>query len=258
MQGQDVLIITMSTHAPPDQEAALIKAAGDAGVKWVIPNEWGNDFANPDIARDLLFLGPRLEAHRKLIEDFGGNWLVITSGFWYEYSLAGTEWRYGFDFKERKLTLYGDGTQKINTSTWPQVARAVAALLSFKILPDAENDKSEVLLSRFENKRCYISSFLVSQRDMWESAMRVTGTTESDWTVKYENVEERYKRGVEMFQKGDEVGFGIALYARGFYSDGEYETTRGLDNALLGLPKEDFDTCTKRAVERAKKLAGTY
>jgi hypothetical protein len=196
-----------------------------------------------------------------LIEDLGvSNWLVVTSGFWYEYSLAGTQWRYGFDFKERKVTFYGDGTQKINTTTWPQIGRAVAALLSFKILPDDENDKSVPVLSRLKNKRCYISSVLVSQKDMWESAMRVTGTKESDWTVEYENVEERYKRGVEMLQKGDRTGFGIMLYARGFYSDGsaDYETSKGLSNELLGLPKENFDECTKGAVERAKTMAGTY
>ena len=41
-----------------------------------------------------------------------------------------------------------------------RLGRAVAALLSFKILPDDENDKSEPVLSRLKNKRCYISSFL--------------------------------------------------------------------------------------------------
>jgi hypothetical protein len=39
---------------------------------------------------------------------------------------------------------------------------------------------------------------------------------------------------------------------------GDYETSKGLYNKLLGLPKEDFDEYTKGAVERAKKLAGTY
>jgi hypothetical protein len=251
----------MAVTAPPDQEASLIKAAAEAGVKWVMPNEWGQDFGNPALVKDVLFIGPRLEKTRKLIEELGvSNWLVVTSGFWYEYSLAGTEWRYGFDFKERKVTFYGDGTQKVNTSTWPQIGHAVAALLAFKILPDDGNGKSEAVLSKFKQKNCYISSFLVSQKDMWESAMCVTGTKESDWTVKYEDVQERYKSGVERFQKGDWSGFGQMMYARSFFPDGagDYETSKGLYNKLLGLPKEDFDECTKGAVERAEKLAGTY
>lgn len=226
--------------APPDQEASLIKAAAQAGVKWVMPNEWGQDFGNPALVKDLLFLGPRLEKSRELIEELGvSNLLVVTSGFWYEYSLAGTEWRYGFDFKERKVTLNGDGTQKVNTTTWPQIGRAVAALLAFKLLPDDENDPSEAVLSKFKNKNCYISSFLVSQKDMWKSAMRVTGTKESDWTIKYEDVEERYRRGVQMFQKGDGIGFGLMMYARSFFSDGagDYETSKGLHNEVLGAAK---------------------
>jgi hypothetical protein len=163
----------------------------------------------------------RLEKTRKLIEKLGvSDWLVVTSGFWYEHSLAGTEWRYGFDFKERKVTFYGNGTQKVNTSTWPQIGRAVAALLSFKILPDDENDKSEAVLLKFKNRNCHISSFLVSQKDMWESAMRVTSTKESDWIVKYEDVQERNNSAVERFQKGDWSGFGQMMYARSFFPDG--------------------------------------
>ncbi|KAF4618135.1 hypothetical protein G7Y89_g14973 [Cudoniella acicularis] len=185
LHGQDALIITMAVAAPPDQEASLITAAAEAGVKWIMPNEWGQDFSNPALVKELLFLGPRLEKTRKLIEDLGvSSWLLVTCGFWYEYSLAGTEWRYGFDFKERTVTFYSDGMQKINTSTWPQIGRAAASLLSFKILPDDEDDTSEAILSRFKNKRCYMSSFLISQKDMWESVMRVTGTGESDWKIR--------------------------------------------------------------------------
>ena len=260
LQGQDILIITMSVMAPPDQEPALIRAAAEAGIKWIMPNEWGNDYGNPALAKDLPIFAQRVDKIHKLIEDLGvSSWLVVTSGFWYEFSLAGTEWRYGFDIKERKVTFYSDGTQRINTTTWPQIGRALAALLSFKILPDDENDKSEAVISKFKNKRCYISSFLVNQKDMWESLMRVTGTKESDWTVKYEDVEERYKRGIEMLQKGDRTGFGIAMYARDFFPDGSgaYETTRGLSNELLGLPKENLDEFAKIAVDRVNTI-GPY
>lgn len=256
-----MLIITMSVTAPPDQETALITAAASAGVKWIFPNEWGFDNANPALLRDVAFVGERLAKHRKLIEDLGvSNWIAVTCGFWYEYSLAGTEWRYGFDFKEKRVTFYGDGNQKINTSTWPQIGRAVAKLLDFKVLKEEEGDESEGVLESFKNKTCYMSSFLVSQKDMWESVLRVTGTKESEWTVRYEDVEERYKNGMKMFQKGERRGLGVLMYARSFFPDGagDFETNKGLSNELLGLPKEDFDACTKAAVERAEKMAGTY
>ncbi|KAH6706450.1 putative oxidoreductase CipA [Leptodontidium sp. MPI-SDFR-AT-0119] len=257
LQGQDVLIITMAVTAPPDQEESLIRAAAEANVKYVIPNEWGHDLSHEGLAKDTPILGPKLGISRKLIEGLGvSKWLVVTGGFWYEFSLAGTEWRYGFDFKEKRVTFYGDGTVKINTSTWEQFAGAVAALLSLPILP-RDGDDASTTLSNFFNKPCFISSFLVSQKDMFESVLRVTGDKESDWTITYEDAVARWKKGMELFQQGNRLGFGIAMYARDFFDDGagDFETRHGLSNDVLGLPKEDFDACTAKAVERAEKMA---
>ncbi|KAH7381940.1 hypothetical protein BKA64DRAFT_684608 [Cadophora sp. MPI-SDFR-AT-0126] len=257
LAGQDILIITMSVTAPPTQEESLIRAAASAGVKYIMPNEWGNDFSYEGLAADTPLLGPKLAKNRKLIEDLGvSKWMTVTGGFWYEYSLAGTEWRYGYDFGKRTVTFFGDGEAKVNTSTWEQFARTVSALLSLPILPNDSEDKSTTL-SSYENKRCYISSFHVSQKDMFESVLRVTGTKKEDWTITYEDVEARWKRGMEMFKKGDMVGFGIAMYARNFFADGagDFGSRWGLSNEVLGLPKEDFDACTKKAVEMAEKEA---
>lgn len=41
LKGQDVLIITLHVMAPPESQTRLIDAAVEAGVKWIIPNEWG-------------------------------------------------------------------------------------------------------------------------------------------------------------------------------------------------------------------------
>lgn len=42
LKGQDALIITMNTRAPKEQSPKLIEAAAAAGVKWIIPDEWGS------------------------------------------------------------------------------------------------------------------------------------------------------------------------------------------------------------------------
>jgi len=248
----------MAVTAPPTQEEFLILAAASAGVNYIMPNEWGHDFSHLGLAADTPLLGPKLAKNRKLIEDLGvSKWVTVTGGFWYEYSLAGTEWRYGFDFGKRSVVFFGDGEVKVNTSTWEQFARTVAALLSLPVLPRNAGDK-EVTLSSYDNKHCYISSFRVSQKDMFESVLRVTGTEKEDWTITYEDVEERWKRGVEMFKKGEMVGFGMAMYSRDFFGDGagDFESRWGLSNEALGLPKEDFDACTKKAVGMAEKEAG--
>lgn len=252
LKGQDVLIITMAVMAPRDSQTKLIDAAFDAGVRYIMPNEWGTD-KDPEGSKDT-FLHEPLVKIRNYVEEKGGDkmsWIALCCGFWYEFSLAGTEARYGFDFDKKTITLYDDGETKINTSTWSQVGRAVASLLSLKVLPDDENDKS-VCLSRWNNKSAYISSFFVNQKDMLQSVLRVTGDKESDWTISYEDVKERYQRGKKMMQEGQMVGFGILLYARTFYKDGAGSHNHKLDNEKLGLPQEDFDEATKVAVKMAE------
>jgi hypothetical protein len=237
--------------AAPDTQTKLIEAAAAAKVSWVVPNEWGNDDAK--IAKDV-FLGG-FTKHREHIEALGvSSWTGVVCGFWYEFSLAGGPWRYGFDFKERTVRFNDDGEVKINTTTWPQVGRAVAALLSLKIAPDEEGDEG-VTLSRYKNKSAYISSFLASQKDMLESVLRVTGTELKDWKVTKTPVKAIYQEGLKQFQSGDRVGFGKLLYSRSFFpeSSGDYGAIKGLDNDVLGLPKEDLDEATRAAVKIAEK-----
>lgn len=40
LRGQDCFIITLSVTAPRDTQDKLIKAAAEAKVPWVMPNEW--------------------------------------------------------------------------------------------------------------------------------------------------------------------------------------------------------------------------
>ena len=255
LQGQDVLIITMGVMAAPDQEKKLFEAAAEAGIHWVIANEWGTDGTNEQLGKDIMF-GPTKAEARKHIERLGQSWIGLACGFWYEYSLGSGSNTFGFSFKDRTVTFIDDGNTRINTSTWAQCGRAVAALLSLKLLPEDENDQSPCV-AQFQNKYCYISSFLVSQKDMFESVLRVTGTTADDWTVSYEEHEKRYKSGVELLQQGDRAGFARLLYTRMFYpnGDGNHEASKGLENELLGLPKEDLDEQTKAGIEYSKTAA---
>lgn len=115
-------------------------------------------------------------------------------------------------------------------------------------------------LNDLKNKVVYTSSFTINQKEMLASAMRVTGTKESDWKINKEPVEQRYSQGVEAMKKGDRAGFAKMMYSRIFYPDGngDFETRRGTVNELVGLPKEDeaLDKYTEVAIERAK--TGAY
>ena len=249
LQGIDAFLITMAVTAPEEQQTKLLDAAADAGVPWILPNEWGINNRNEQFGKDIL-IGAKNKGYRDHIEKMGkSNWIGVSCGFWYEYSLA-LPWAFGFDIVGRKATFYSGGNTKMCPSSWPQTGLAVAKLLS---LPISSDDKNAVTLDSLKNGFVNVHSFHVNQRDMFASLLRVTDTKESDWTVEDENVQERYKKGMDLLQSGSRAGFGILLYARPFYDDAQADfVAQGIDdNSKLGLKEEDLDTYTKVAVQRA-------
>lgn len=217
-----------------------------------MPNGYGGDIEKVKLGEET-FLGPVNRAHRDEIARLGMQWITVCCGFWYDYSLAGGESRFGFDFDRRSLTIYDDGTTKNSTSTLSQIGRAVAKVLSLKELPEDESDKS-LTLSSFLNKGIYFQSFLVNQKEMFESVKRVTGTTDADWTITHESTKKRYEEGLALVKGGNMAGFAKMLYARGFYPEDTSDHASKAQNELLGLPEESLDEGTKAAIDLVKKL----
>ncbi|KAK4212227.1 hypothetical protein QBC37DRAFT_388956 [Rhypophila decipiens] len=100
--------------------------------------------------------------------------------------------RYGFDFAKRTVNFYGDGRTVLSRLPGLSGEGPLQLLLSLKILPEDETDKSPVR-AQYRNKPVYVSSFLVSQRDMFESVKRVTGTVDEDWKITSEWAETVYQ-----------------------------------------------------------------
>ena len=61
LRGQDVLVITLSGYTPKETEMQLINAAGDAGVAWILPNEWSPDTTNEAMVKDVFVFQPKGE-----------------------------------------------------------------------------------------------------------------------------------------------------------------------------------------------------
>ena len=254
LKEQQVLIITMSVTAPKDTISKLVRAAAKAGVSYVLPNWFGHDAANDALCKDSLLSSSRDNLCAEIKSLGVSSYLLLCCNFWYEFSLGGGPDRFGFDFQKRSFVLFDGGNVVINTSTWPQCGRAIANLLSLKELPEDENDASPTL-SQFRNGAIYISSFRLSQHDMFLVVQRVTGTTDSDWTITHESAEQRWKDGQAALQQGNWGAFTKMLYSRMFFAngDGDYESTRGLHNDLLGLPVEDLDQATSLAVRMGEQ-----
>lgn len=192
----------MAVSAPRDTLSKLIRAAAKAGVPYIMPNWFGHDAANNVLCADS-FLAPMRDSVRSEIEILGvRSYLLLVCNFWYESSLGGGPDRYGFDFEQNSLILFDGGNVPINTTTWPQCRRAVASLLSLKELLDDEADASPTL-SQFWNGNVHVSSFRVTQRDVFESVKCVTGTTDKDWTITHESAEQNWKDSAAELTKGN-------------------------------------------------------
>ncbi|GAB7338508.1 hypothetical protein MBLNU457_5259t1 [Dothideomycetes sp. NU457] len=255
LRGQDALIITLSGMSPPSTQTALFAAAASANVPWILPNEWSPDCDHSGLIADAPVFAGKAPARQEIVNLGKSSYIAVATGFWYEYMLPIGAATFGFDIRERKVTFYDHGETRISVSTWPQVGRAVAALLS---LPVTSTGDEKGCLDAMRNKLVYINSFTVNQREILESLIRVTETKKEDWTVEKQDVRERFREGNEMAKAGDRMGFAQAMAARVFFPDGngDFEMNRGTVNALLGLPKEDLDEFTKIAVERAMNGGG--
>lgn len=61
LRGQDALVITLSGHTPAEAQIQLINGAGEAGVAWILPNEWSPDTANETMVKDVFAFAPKGE-----------------------------------------------------------------------------------------------------------------------------------------------------------------------------------------------------
>ncbi|KAK3403349.1 hypothetical protein B0T20DRAFT_24291 [Sordaria brevicollis] len=259
-RGQQVLIICLSPAAAPDTHHRLVVAAAKAGVPYVVPNGWGWLWLDDEEKRQKSIHGEMVYQNLKQVEAEGvSSWICVCCSFWYEFSLYTGERAYGFTLPDKKVTLFDDGEKKIWTSTTRQVGRAIAKLFSLKELPEDENDHG-LTVSRWRNRPLSVGSFNVSQRDMLDSVHRVMGTTDEDWIITKEPSVARRERGLKLMATDPRQGFVLALYASiflpedvGFFGKSTFDE-EDVDNRLLGLPKEDLDEATKRAIDIAVKV----
>lgn len=87
---------------------------------------------------------------------------------------------------------------------------------------------------------------------MLESALRVTGTKQEDWTISRESSHERFSTGMKEIKEGKHSSF-PKIMSRVFFADGggNFASGKATMNALLGLPEESLDEATKLAMEKA-------
>lgn len=221
-----------------DSQIPLINAAAKAGVPWVIPCEYACDNKHEKLNKEIGLMAIK-NKYRDKVDSLGiSSWIGIVNGPWFDWNFERSFM--GLDIKARKAKLL-DGGVKFNTTTLSKVGKSLAALLS---LPDSK-------LSAFKNDFVYFSSFLASQRDVFDSVLRATGTKESDWAIESESPDEAADAAKEAIRQGNGIGNVDLLFAtlsqEGY--GGDYDA-KVIGNDFLGLEQEDFDKVVKELAEK--------
>ncbi|KAG8819261.1 hypothetical protein FRC17_010527 [Serendipita sp. 399] len=183
LRGQDAIIFAFT--AGPDlvsTSKAIIDAAIEAGVKRVIPNEFGNDelplteplFGNKRVVREIL---EEAESHGKI------TYTLIRNGPWFD---LGFTFALGFDLQASTVNLYDKGDRKFHTTTVPSICRAITSLMANP--------------SPYVNKTAHIHDFFVTQLEILKVVEEVT---KSKLTVTNVDTNEMAKKAGERLARGE-------------------------------------------------------
>lgn len=136
LQGQQLLVMTLSVSAPPDIYSKIVEAAAKAGIPYIMSNVYGFDIVNKTLGEEDPWGATSLR-HCVDIESLGVLCVAMVCGFWYERSLALGEPWFGFEIKNNRTTFLAPGDRL-----------------------DAP------AVSQWKNKPSYFASFRISQRVM--------------------------------------------------------------------------------------------
>lgn len=131
-----------------------------------------------------------------------------------------------------------------------QVGRAIAKVLS---LPITSSENPRASLEHYGNNFIYISSFCVTQLQIFDAIKRATETSDADWKIGRKSIAEREKAAWEAIAAGDEFGaMGlIYCYYMGEGKGGNFDAKAREEREVLGLQEESLDKVIKGALAYA-------
>ena len=237
LTGQDVLVLQLG-HTALKYNENLIRSAAKAGVKYVLPTEFGSDTTAP-LGQKLAMLQHK-RVNRDLIEELGMSWIGISTNPWLDYCLNANG-LLGINVKEREATLWDGGNTTMSFSVLKQAGQVTAEVLA---LPDSE-------FARYKNGYFYTASIHTTERELLASVMRATGTTEADWTVKEGDIDEAIAKGDALEEKDPFaamfVKFAPLHWKSGYGGD---LSAKVEDLTRFGLESQDLDAITAQVLKK--------
>ena len=233
LKNQDVVISTIGGEGVASGFGeALVHAAIDAKVKWIIPSEFGLDVEDP------LANIPLLNSKRIVVDLLKKNQSRIAYTFITTSTFLDWGFDHGyisFDIKNRSAVLYDEGKNLTCGTSLPTVAKAVVATLHHPELT--------------QNKRIYIADAIFTQEQALTLFEKYTNTK---WSVKHITSVDARKEAEENFDKGHIMPAVLGFILSFVYGGSPGTNFEGKTlNKALGVAVVPLDQLVREAVERA-------
>jgi uncharacterized protein YbjT (DUF2867 family) len=246
-KGQDAVVSAINTTAATQDDLAfrIVDAALAAGVKRLIPSEFGTNNLDPRAADLVPVYALKGQMLRYLIaraEESDGalTWTSIACGSWLDWGLdaARSGSFLGIDVKGRRATIWDSGSARFSVTTAENTGLAVARVLQRPELT--------------ANKQVFLSDFVTSPREIVERLESLSGEA---FAVEEKSSEPAIREARERFEKG-EFEATYPLLALSFVGDVDvgydFEKEQKVWNEVLGLPARTLDEVVEGAIEAAK------
>ncbi|KIM21338.1 hypothetical protein M408DRAFT_333535 [Serendipita vermifera MAFF 305830] len=234
LKGHDALVLTQGDFANLfSVSKIIIDAAIEAGVKRIIPSEFGNDLQGPAGRAEVVFT-PKHQVNDYLVEKSTTGQIeftVVATGPFFDWGI--THQFLGFDIPNKKATIYSGGNARINTTNLDTIGAAVAAILANP--------------SQYKNKFIRISDFHVSQNEILSILEAETGSKFSIEEVDVDKLKEDSGRGLAAGEWNDANIYGVVKGSI-FGSNSSANWGPSDDTEGLGIPKKDLRTELKKLI----------
>ena len=219
LKGQDALISALGTTSI-DSQYHLIDAAVAAGVKRIIPSEFGCDIDHPKAAVMPVYQ-PKIQIRKHIEEKIKGTSTTYT----YVINNMFLDWTmdhgWGVEPKNRRMEMFDGGETPYTATPIPFVAKGTAAVLQHP--------------EETQNRSVKLHGTGLTQKQLLEISKRALG---GDIDVTHSSTGEGEKEAFEILAKdpGNVMGWVMPMLKRCAFGEGYGGDFSGdNDNKLLGL-----------------------
>jgi len=227
LKGNNAVALTLGDLPNLEQNSkAVVDAAIEAGVKRVLPSEYGVDTVNPPGRQEPVF-GVKHKVDDYIVEKASEGvieYTSITTGAFFDWGLTNYQFL-GFDIPSKKVNIYNGGNEPFNATTLGSIGDAVVSVFSNP--------------EKFKNKHIRISDFYVSQNEILAILEAETGSKFTVQTIDAEKLKEDTNAGLGRGEFTLVNIFG-AIQASVFGQKSSARWGRGDDTESVGIPKKDL------------------